>query len=90
MNHLQHTSVANSYPYSTTPSQRMSPYGSSQSSPQLNSYYEMLPQASPSPPSTTPSPNSPHIVNNNNNNTSKVIINGELNAERPTVVSLSS
>ncbi|KAF2880247.1 hypothetical protein ILUMI_25925 [Ignelater luminosus] len=90
MNHLHSSAVANNYPYSTTPSQRMSPYGSSQSSPQLNSYYEMLPQASPSPPSTTPSPNSPHIVNNNNNNTSKVIINGELNVDRPTVVSLSS
>lgn len=88
MNHLQHPATTNSYSYSTTPNHRLSPYGSSQPSPQM-SYYDMLPQTSPSPPSTTsPSPNSPHIVNNNNN--TKVIINGELMVERPTVVSLSS
>ena len=87
MTHLQHPVTTNSYSYST-PSQRLSPYGSSQTSPQM-SYYDMLPQASPSPPSTTsPSPNSPHIVNNNNN--TKVIINGEHMVDRPTVVSLSS
>ncbi|KAB0797090.1 hypothetical protein PPYR_08084 [Photinus pyralis] len=88
MNHLQHPASTNSYSYNTTQSQRLSPYGSSQPSPQMG-YYDIMPQASPSPPSTTsPSPNSPHIVNNNNNNT-KVIINGE-HMDRPTVVSLSS
>ncbi|KAF5305670.1 hypothetical protein FQA39_LY09159 [Lamprigera yunnana] len=87
MSHLQHPSTTNSYSYNTTPNQRLSPYGSSQPSTPV-SYYDMLPQTSPSPPSTTsPSPNSPHIVNNNN---TKVIINSGHIVERPTVVSLSS
>lgn len=91
LNHIQHNPAAMTYPYST-PSQRVSPY-SSQHSPQLG-YYDIL-QQQPSPGSptrTSPSPTSPHIINNNNNdnNNTKVIMNGDHNAERPTVVSLSS
>ncbi|EFA04529.1 serpent [Tribolium castaneum] len=91
LNHVSHNTNSN-YVYNNQSHQRMSPY-TSQSSQMTNSYFDMLPQASPSSPSTTsPSPNSPLIVNNNNNNNNtKVIMNGENNnMERPTVVTLSS
>ncbi|GJQ67317.1 hypothetical protein Trydic_g8217 [Trypoxylus dichotomus] len=89
---LPHTSTSSPYMYTSTATHQrtLSPYESSQSSPQIEYYNTIMHQTSPSPPSTqSPSPNSSHIVHNNNNNL-KVIINGELPADRPTVVSLSS
>ncbi|KRT82185.1 hypothetical protein AMK59_3414 [Oryctes borbonicus] len=89
---LPHTSTSSPYMYTSTATHQrtLSPYGSSQSSPQIEYYSSIIHQTSPSPPSTqSPSPNSSHIVHNNNNNM-KVIINGEIPADRPTVVSLSS
>ncbi|KAK9685734.1 GATA zinc finger [Popillia japonica] len=91
---LSHTATSSPYMYTSTPTHQrtMSPYGSAQSSPQLEYYNSIIHQTSPSPPSTqSPSPTSSHIVhNNNNNNNMKVIINGEMQGDRPTVVSLSS
>ncbi|XP_044266671.1 transcription factor GATA-4-like isoform X1 [Tribolium madens] len=90
LNHVPHNTTSN-YVYNNQSHQRMSPY-TSQSSQITNNYFDMIPQASPSSPSTTsPSPNSPLIANNNNNNNNtKVIMNGDNNMERPTVVTLSS
>nr|XP_022901090.1 transcription factor GATA-4-like isoform X1 [Onthophagus taurus] len=101
LNHqLQHTTVATtqSYLYATSQTHHhqrssggnVSPYGSTQSSPQLEYYQSIMqqqPQSPNSSPSTSPNSSAHNLINNNNN---KVIINGEHNMDRPTVVSLSS
>ncbi|XP_071052629.1 transcription factor GATA-4-like isoform X1 [Onthophagus taurus] len=101
LNHqLQHSTVATtqSYLYATSQTHHhqrssggnVSPYGSTQSSPQLEYYQSIMqqqPQSPNSSPSTSPNSSAHNLINNNNN---KVIINGEHNMDRPTVVSLSS
>lgn len=95
-NQMHHAPNSSAYiTYSNQPHQRLSPYSSSITLP-VDSYYNSLSKTSPSPQSTTSdSPNPPHIVNhnnnnNNNNNATKVIMNGEHQMDRQTVVSLSS